>query len=608
MVINVADKRLGIFVFYEKDGIVEDYVLYLLDDLNKCLDHLVIVCNGNLSEEGKQRFFSYSEDIYVRNNIGYDIGAFQEVLIDYLGAKKVQEYDELVLCNDTFFGPFVPFDDIFHSMEERNLDFWGLSSQPETIDFWTSTDRIVPPFIQSFFMVIQKRLIQDTTFWDYWKKVQAQKWNVTQVVVNHEQYFTPYFEGLGYKWGTYTDCSFLEGNSDKNLNKNAYTPYLVLPYELIRYGNAPFLKKKCITGKDISQYMEPDNGSFRKAIDYIDKSTDYDINLILDYMLRNCSKQLIADKLQLSYILSDGKSDNSFNDFAKVAIIVAISDQMLIRLTNEYLTEVQKNVLCIYDNEVETTISNLPERVEYICVLREVMHKDSGNNKLEGIPQCTLISETRLLCENMIYNITYIANVISCLQEDEYLGMLMAPVMRFSDFLDREEDMCDGLNGSFWAKREAIISGMGKYYIGRVFKDRCAGLEMLNEDFLIKEMLTISEVGNKITDFTSYFEQNLFSFCKKYRKLYLYGAGGVGQRTAQKLQMQDIDIEGFIVSDGHVHEKEVMGYRVYSFSEVLGMNPDIRNVGIIVSVEEKLSKVIQGNLLKYGIKGYVLGD
>lgn len=598
----MADKRLGIFAFYEKEGIVEDYVLYLLEDLTKCLERLVIVCNGNLSKEGRQKFANYSEDIYVRNNIGYDIGAFREVLIDSLGQKIVCEYDELVLCNDTFFGPFEHFSDIFHSMEEKKLDFWGLSSQPETIDFWTATDRIVPAFVQSFFMVIQNRMMQDTAFWDYWEKIQAEKWNVTQLVINHEQYFTPYFESLGYKWGTYTDCSFIEGS----LHENAYTPYLMLPYELIKYGNAPFLKKKSITGKDVSQQMEADNGSFRKAIDYIDKNTDYDIDLILGYMLRNCGKQRILEKLQLSYILSGDKEDKPFTDYNKVAIIVAMKDLACIQFVDEYLSELPKEILCIQDYEIEKAISNLPDKVEYICVLQEIRNTNREGNKNDSIPKCTIISANRLLCENMIFNTTYISNVICCLQEDKYLGMLLAPVMRFDGFLDANEDVCDWIKGSFWIKRKAIAADMEGYYAGRIFRDRCAGLELLNEDCLMKEMFTISGFGNRITDFTSYFEQKLFDACRRYTKIYLYGAGGVGQRTLQILQKENIQIEGFVVSDGQMKDKDVSGYDIYYLSEVIENNPDIHNVGIIIAVEGRIAEVVQENLLKYGIKGYTL--
>ncbi len=588
-------RRLGIFAFYEKNGIVEEYVLYLLADLKKCLERLVIVCNGNLSEEGRQKLEEYSEDIYIRNNKGYDIGAFRYILIDCLGQRQVQEYDELVLCNDTFFGPFISFEDIFRIMNEKKLDFWGLSSQPETIDFWTSSNRIVPAFIQSFFIVIKKRLIKAPVFWDYWDKMQVEQWNVTQVVINHEQYFTPYFETLGYTWGTFTECSFFKGK----LESNAYTPYLVLPYELIKYGKAPFLKKKCITGKDISQSLEPENGSFRKAIDYIDQNTDYNVDLILNYMLNNCTKQQIFERLKLNYILSDEKEDNPHTEFGRIAIIIVVKDQSILQLMNYYLEGLPEEVLCIQDSHVKKAILKIPAEIEYICVLQEV-----GNQK--NIPKCTAISANRLLCENMIFNAIYVSNIIYSLQKDKYLGALLAPCMRFSVFLNEKENISDCLAGSFWGKRKAIEANMEGYYVGRVFRERCAGLEGINEDLLVKEMLTINEFENKITDFTSYFVQRLFAVCRGYQRIYLYGAGGVGQRTAQILQNENIAIEGFIVSDGQTKEKEILGYNVFCLSEVIEMNPDIQDIGVIIAVEGITGKVIQENLLKYGIKGYIL--
>ena len=47
--------RLGIFVFYDRDGIVDTYVEYLLATLKKHLGKLAVVCNGNLSCEGMER-------------------------------------------------------------------------------------------------------------------------------------------------------------------------------------------------------------------------------------------------------------------------------------------------------------------------------------------------------------------------------------------------------------------------------------------------------------------------------------------------------------------------------------------------------------------------
>lgn len=43
-------KRLGIYFFFDKDGIVDKYVDYVLEDLTKHVDKLIVVCNGQLNE------------------------------------------------------------------------------------------------------------------------------------------------------------------------------------------------------------------------------------------------------------------------------------------------------------------------------------------------------------------------------------------------------------------------------------------------------------------------------------------------------------------------------------------------------------------------------
>ena len=46
-------RRLGIFFFYDKDGIVDDYVPHLLEDVKKNVSELLIVCNWKLDPGGE---------------------------------------------------------------------------------------------------------------------------------------------------------------------------------------------------------------------------------------------------------------------------------------------------------------------------------------------------------------------------------------------------------------------------------------------------------------------------------------------------------------------------------------------------------------------------
>lgn len=53
-------------------------------------------------------------------------GGFKDALCTYIGWDRLTEYDELILANDSFYGPFEDIRKIFAEMESRDLDFWGL--------------------------------------------------------------------------------------------------------------------------------------------------------------------------------------------------------------------------------------------------------------------------------------------------------------------------------------------------------------------------------------------------------------------------------------------------------------------------------------------------
>ena len=101
-------KRVAIYFFYDKDGVVDRYVNYFLEDFKKNLDRLIVVCNGKLTPEGRQEFSKYTNEIIVRENKGFDVWAYKEG-IEYIGWDNLKNYDELVMLNMTIMGPVYSF-------------------------------------------------------------------------------------------------------------------------------------------------------------------------------------------------------------------------------------------------------------------------------------------------------------------------------------------------------------------------------------------------------------------------------------------------------------------------------------------------------------------
>ena len=63
----------------------------------------------------------------------HDPNSLQELLINStlsiykIGWNKLNQYDELILANDSCFAPMFPLKDIFKKADKSNCDFWHLN-------------------------------------------------------------------------------------------------------------------------------------------------------------------------------------------------------------------------------------------------------------------------------------------------------------------------------------------------------------------------------------------------------------------------------------------------------------------------------------------------
>ena len=83
--------RLGLFLCFDSEGTIDEYVKVLLEDMKKNLSDLCIIVNGDLSDESRMILMQYSTDIISRPNIGFDSGGWRDAMIDHIGFEKLQE-------------------------------------------------------------------------------------------------------------------------------------------------------------------------------------------------------------------------------------------------------------------------------------------------------------------------------------------------------------------------------------------------------------------------------------------------------------------------------------------------------------------------------------
>lgn len=275
-------KRLAILVIYEEQGRLFDSVIYLAKQIKKNVNYFLIVVNGKLAEIEKIKCIA--DDILVRDNRGYDAGAYIDG-IEYLGYQNIADnYDELLLCNDTFWGPFISLDRIYSYMDYSKADFWGLN-------YYSAVSE--KNFIHSYFYVFRRNILNNYILKHFFNDYLKGKINTYQdVLINFERGMFDFLVKKGYQFDAFCHGRY------RNLTQ---------PYECIVSDKLPILKKKCCQ----SEYY--DEQELKECIDYIIRNTGYPINYLIDELRERYNILIEKEKLN-----EFGYGNRNFRDVASL--------------------------------------------------------------------------------------------------------------------------------------------------------------------------------------------------------------------------------------------------------------------------------------------------
>lgn len=188
-------RRVLIYVVYDRRGDVEDYVPYALTDLRRFCDRILVISNGALTDTGREILEQVADEVLERENSGFDIWGYKHGL-DHLG-DAVAEYDEVILANDTWFGPVRPFDPVFERMDKQELHFWGMTDHLRVEPNPFTHRDYLAYHLQSYWLVARKELVASTEWVDYWANLPVMN-GYEDAVVKHEAVFTERFTSYGF--------------------------------------------------------------------------------------------------------------------------------------------------------------------------------------------------------------------------------------------------------------------------------------------------------------------------------------------------------------------------------------------------------------------------
>ena len=305
-------KRFAVYCFYDKDGIVDDYVIYFLKALRKTVSKICCVVNGKLTESGRQALKSCSDELIERENVSFDAGAYALVVNTRLD--EIRQYDELLFCNNSFFGPLYPLEDVFSEMEKRPVqtDFWGMSVHPR-MDFVIDKSqklKYVNEHVQSYFVVFTKKVFSSQVFADFFRNLPEIK-TFLQAVCLYELELTRVLSEAGF-----TYSGFVNNKGLPPVNSTVLYPDLIL-----RERKYPFVKRKVFIAPYENFFAEGRGQNSRKCLEYVRNNTKYDVRLIWQHLLRTERMSVLRQNLNLNFILSSTECGKLLNTARKVALV-----------------------------------------------------------------------------------------------------------------------------------------------------------------------------------------------------------------------------------------------------------------------------------------------
>lgn len=216
-------KRICLFAGFDARAKVADYAIYYIKALSRISD---VYYWGEFTADDSERakLEPYCKGVYFQEHNKYDFGSWQE-LVKAIGREQIETYDEVILANDSCYGPLFDLGDLFEEMDRREVDFWGLSMA-----------HLQHIHLQSYFMVLKKPVIKSDVFYDFLASVKPEK-NHRMICAQYEQRFTYILNKAGFKFDAlipYVD--------------RAHHPYYNVEAAICDY-NFPLIKIKFFSGE-----------------------------------------------------------------------------------------------------------------------------------------------------------------------------------------------------------------------------------------------------------------------------------------------------------------------------------------------------------------------
>lgn len=276
--------RHTIFAHYDKDDLVDEYVWYFLRSLKEVSSSIVFVTTSKISQDDVTRLEKICDTIIVRENVGYDFVSWQTGMNSAASIANLDDFDEVIICNDSVYGPLFALGAIFEAMSKKDCDFWSMTDNYE-----------IAYHLQSYFLVFKRKVVNSKAFKDFWGAVKVER-TKGEIIKKYEVGLTQCLMSAGFRPCAYAPCPstarmltvkaisalrnplramsrILTSLKGGEFNYRALNPTIFLWRELLVKYRMPFLKVELLRDN-------PGGVDIKGWEDIVREQSNYDTKLI----------------------------------------------------------------------------------------------------------------------------------------------------------------------------------------------------------------------------------------------------------------------------------------------------------------------------------------
>ena len=236
---GIDGKICTLFATYSETGTISKKVQYSLKKYAEVSDYIFVIGDYELSNSKEyEKICNFVNCAYFERHKQYDVGSWSKALKYLQDTGRLQDYDYLVLVNDSVYGPLYSLDKIYLEMESKGCDFWGITDNFEPVHH-----------IQSYFTIYKKNVFMSKLFLDFFSRM-PEEISFETAVQNYELKITNALSSKFIHSALISDfCKNIRASISGNGNPTTW------PVDLLNAGS-PFIKCKALNrtyGGDLHQ-------------------------------------------------------------------------------------------------------------------------------------------------------------------------------------------------------------------------------------------------------------------------------------------------------------------------------------------------------------------